>query len=210
MFTSVFGWIFVCCVTSQAKAQTMATRKQVEPEQHWIVQFLPLNTLKDGQNLALRFQEGKAFRLYVLNRIWLVIPVALLILVIGIACTASTVVFFAGLHPLLALPAIVLLLPIVLIGSLFVQLYVFFSWLENRAMASVLGRRTRPTRGPIAAWLARKWGVDMGQPPPVPWVLAAIVLLAPLVMLASFAWVHALALIALGILAPFLYALFDG
>ena len=75
-------------------------------------------------------------------------------------------------------------------------------------------RRTRYTitakgRRALAAWLSSKFGVDMGDFPPVPWVLATIVLFAPLGMLASFAFEFALGLIVLAALAPILYARFD-
>jgi hypothetical protein len=49
----------------------------------------------------------------------------------------------------------------------------------------------------------------MGTLPPVPWILAAVVLLAPLAMLAFVAPKAALLLIPLALLTPILYALFD-
>lgn len=186
----------------------MANRHLKDSDQHWIVRFLPLETLKDAQNLFHRYQEGKAFRLYVASRIWLVIPVCLLILLIAIACTAGTVVFFAETHPLLALPAIILV-PVILFGSLFVLGYAFFSWLENRAMTRTLGFRAKQARGPISAWFMKKLRADMGAFPPIPWALAIVVLFLPLAMLASFAWIHALVLIVLAIVAPIVYAVFD-
>ncbi len=186
----------------------MATPNRKDPAQHWIVQFLPLETLKEAQNLAHRFQEAEGFRLYVLERKRLMIPAVLVIVLISIACAAGTVVFLAGAYSLLALPAL-LLAPVILIGSLFVQVYVFFYWLENRALARALGHRAKPAQGMLAAWLSRKLGVDMGTFPPVPWILATIVLFAPLAMLAYFALNVALVLIVLAILMPILYARFD-
>ncbi len=49
----------------------------------------------------------------------------------------------------------------------------------------------------------------MGTLPPVPWVLAAVMVFAPLTMLASFAPGFASAVIVLAILAPIVYARFD-
>jgi hypothetical protein len=118
------------------------------------------------------------------------------------------VVFLAGAHGLLTLLALVLA-PVILIGSLFVQMYVFFYWLENRALALALGHHAKPAQGMLAAWLSRKLGADMGTSPPVPWILATVVLCAPLVMLALFALNVALVLIVLAILMPILYARFD-
>ena len=186
----------------------MATPHRKGSPQHWIVRFLPLETLKQAENLALRFQEVEGFRLYVVERKRLVIPAVFFIVLISVACAAGTVVFLAGAHGLLTLLAL-LLAPVILIGSLFVQMYVFFSWLENRALALALGHRTKPAQGTLAAWLSRKLGADMGTFPPVPWILATIVLVAPLAMLAYFAFNVAMVLIVLAILAPIVYARFD-
>lgn len=186
----------------------MATPNRKHPAQHWIVRLLPLETLKEAQNLANRFREGEGFRFYVDERKWLVIPAVLFIVLISIACAAGTVVFLAGAHGLLTLLALVLA-PVILIGSLFVQMYVFFYWLENRALALALSHRGKPAQGMLAAWLSRKLGADMGTPPPVPWFLATVVLFAPLVMLAYFALNVAMVLIVLAILMPILFARFD-
>jgi len=51
--------------------------------------------------------------------------------------------------------------------------------------------------------------VDMGTPPPVPWILAAVVLFAPLVMLAFVELTAVLVLIVVAILMPILFARFD-
>lgn len=186
----------------------MATPNRKYPAQHWIVRLLPLETLKEAQNLANRFREGEGFRFYVDERKWLVIPAVLVIVLISIACAAGSVVFLAGAYSLLTLLAL-LLAPVILIGSLFVQIYVFFYWLENRALARALGHRASPAQGMLAAWLSRKLGADMGTPPPVPWILATVVLFAPLLMLAYFALKAALVLIAVAILMPIVFARFD-
>ncbi len=186
----------------------MAALHREQHAQHWIVRCLPLTTLGDAQNLARRYQEGKALRLYVRERIRLVVPVILLMVLIGVACAVAPIVYLGDVHPLLALPAL-LLVPVVLIGGLFVQAYVFFSWLDGRALARALGHRRRQTPGPVAAWLSKRAGLDLGSSPPVPWILAAVVLFAPLAMLASFAWKFSLLLVVLAALTPFVYARFD-
>ena len=186
----------------------MSTPNRKNAAQHWIVRFLPLATLKEAEKLAQRFQDVEGFRFYVLERRMLVIPAVLVIVLISIACAAGTVVFLAGAHGLLTLLALVLA-PVILVGSLFVQMYVFFFWLENRALARALGHRAKATQGMLAAWLSRKFDVDMGTPPPVPWILATVVLFAPLAMLAYFAFNVAIVLIVLAILAPIVYARFD-
>ena len=144
---------------------------------------LPTKTFDEARNLAERYQKGDAFRFYVLERMRLVIPAAVAFLLVSIACTAATVVFLAGSRSWLMLPALVLA-PLILIGSLFVQIYVFFSWLELQALARALGHAAKPTPGTL------------------PWGLAAIFLFAPLVILASLSWLAALSLIVLAALAP--------
>jgi hypothetical protein len=186
----------------------MASRDREDPVQELIRQYLPTETLSEALNLAHRFQEGEAFKLYVLRRLWLVIPAGLVIMLVSLACAGATILFLAAGGAWLALPAFVLA-PFILIGSLFVQLYVFFSWLESRALAQAFRRRAKPAQGAFASWLGKKTGADMGTLPPVPWILAAVVLIAPLAMLALAAPKIALLLVPLALLTPLLYALFD-
>ena len=186
----------------------MATPRRKGPAQHWIVRFLPLRTLKNAQDLAQRFREVEGFRRYVQERTELVIAATLVIAFISMACAVGEVVFLADRHSLLALLGI-LLLPVVLAGSFFVMAYVFFAWIEGRALARELGHRHRPPPSAAAAWLSKKFGLDMGPFPPVPWLLAALVLFVPLALLAV-AWLGAaLAVILLGVVVPVLYAKFD-
>lgn len=172
-----------------------------------VTQYLPIDTINDALNLAHRFQEGETFKNYVFHRLSLVIPVGLLMLMISVACTVATMLVLGELHPLLVLAAIVLL-PVILLGSLFVQAYLFFAWLESRALARALMHRAEPAHGAAELWLARFAG-GLGTLPPVPWGLAAVVLFAPLVLLAFVVWKAALVLVVLAILAPVLFALLD-
>jgi len=146
---------------------------------------LPTKTFEEARNLAERYQKGDAFRLYVAERMRLVIPAVVAFLLVSIACAAATMVFIAGARSWLMLPALVLA-PLILLGSLLVQIYVFFSWLELQALARALGHAAKPALGTL------------------PWGLAAIFLFAPLVMLAALSWVAALSLIVLAALAPVL------
>ena len=187
----------------------MAAPNRKTPVQDWIVRLLPLQTLSDAQDLAIRYKTVEGLQLYVRERKRLVIPAVVLIVLISIACAAGVVVFLADAYSLLVLPAL-LLDPVILVASLFVQMYVFFYWLENRALAQALGHRPKKaTQGVLAAWLLKKLGVDMGTPPPVPWILAAVVLFAPLVMLAYVDLPAVLVLIVVAILMPILFARFD-
>ena len=175
---------------------------------HWTVRFLPLRTLKNAQDLAQRFREVDGIQLYVRERQKRVVAALLVIVLISIACAVGVVVFLADRHSLLALLGI-LLLPVALAGSFFVLAYVFFSWIEGRALVREVGIRHQPPPGALAAWLSKKSGLDMRPFPPVPWFLAALVLFVPLALLAV-AWLSAaLMVIVLGILMPIVYAKFD-
>jgi hypothetical protein len=183
----------------------MATADREQSVQNRIAQYLLFGVIQDAMDLVRRFQEGQGFRGYVRERTALLVPIGLLVLLTSIGCAAATVLYLGGTRSLLVLLAL-LLVPFVLVGSLFVQAYVFASWLEGRALAKALHRRPPP--GAIAARL-RKAGIDMGSMPSVPWALAALFLVLPLAMLASVVPMLAWTLIALHILAPVVFARLD-
>jgi hypothetical protein len=166
-----------------------------------------VDTLNDARGLLQRFQQSEGLQRYVHSRIALIAPFGLLMLLTSLAFAAATVVFFAGTRFWLGLPAL-LLSPFILLGSLAVQLYVFFSWLEGRALALALGHRTAK-RGLAGTWIAKNLHADMGARPPLPWIFATIFVLAPLAILMAVSAKAAIALILLHVVAPILYARFD-
>jgi hypothetical protein len=178
----------------------MATQNRQAPEsrvvQAALARLLPLEkTAKDAWKLMLRFREAEGFRNYLRLRLPLVIPAMALFVLISVACAAAIVIFLADRHALLALPGMVLA-PFVLAGSFFVQAYVFFSWLETRALAQALGRR-------------KKTPFDFGQFPRVPWALGGVFLILPLAILAAISGTTALVLILLVVATTVLFARFD-
>jgi hypothetical protein len=88
------------------------------------------------------------------------------------------------------------LAPFVLLGNFFVEAFVFFSWLEGRALAQVLGRRSHEP-------------FNFGPMPRVPWLLAALFLVLPLLVLAAVSGTAALVLILLAVLIIGAIARFD-
>jgi hypothetical protein len=164
--------------------------------------------LKDAMNLANRFQQGELFRKYVVERVWLVVPAALLMLATSLALAFGIVMFVGGTRPLMVLLSL-LLAPLVLVGSLFVQGYVFLSWLEGRALAKSLGRRAKKARGRVAALVQKHFDADLGTAPPVPWLLAGILVGLPLFFLLMAAPMLAIAVIVLHALAPVGFARLD-
>jgi hypothetical protein len=166
------------------------------PVQAAIAHFLPLEkTFKDAAKLAARFQQAEGFREYLRRRAAFVVPAVALFVLISVACAAAIVIHLADQHAMLALPGMVLA-PFVLAGSFFVEAFVFFSWLEGRALAQALGRQGKEP-------------FDFGQMPSVPWVLAALFLLLPLLVLAAVSVTAALVLILLAVLIIAAIARFD-
>ena len=163
----------------------------------------PLNAAID---LVRRYQEVPGFRGYVKDRMVAVIPICAFMVLVSVCFAFATIMFLGGTRPVLVLLSM-LLVPFVIIGSLFVQLYVFFSWLEIRALAKALHHSITPP-GPIAKKL-REAGFDLGDMPPVPWVLAVLFVFLPLLMLVSVTPLLGTLLILLLIAVPFVYARLD-
>lgn len=171
-----------------------------------MAQALLLEPVNQGMSLMRRYEDGRGFRDYVRSRTTFLAPIGLLMAVTSLACAAATVMYLGGLRPLFVLLSL-LLAPLILAGSGFVQAYIFGFWLENRAIAKALHRAPRPA-GPITMQL-HKAGIDLGTRPPVPWVLAIVFLILPFWMLFAIAPGVATLLLLLHIAAPLIYARFD-
>jgi uncharacterized membrane protein len=159
-----------------------------------------MDLFTEAPNLVRRYRGGKAFRYHVEERKALVLPAVLVFMAFSVATTAGSIVFIGGTHPLRTLFAIVIA-PFILIGSVTVLLFVFFSWLESRAMASVTGS---PAAGvsvaALRATLARL---------PIPWLYAGIFIALPLLFVAAISGKIAALLLFAALLTPILYALLD-
>jgi hypothetical protein len=167
----------------------------------------PLATLHEGANLYNRYQAGAGFRAYVRDRMNLVVPMAVLMLLGAIGLTAGAVVSLAGARAFLML-LVLLLAPFMLIGNLLVQSFLFFGWLENRAIAKGL-KHGLEREGPLGRWLRKNLGAEIGKFPPVPWVFAGAFVLLPLAFTAAAAPKLAAGLVAAYAAAVVLFARFD-
>jgi hypothetical protein len=168
---------------------------------------LPLETLQEAANLYNRYQAGAGFKAYLRDRMNLVYVMVALFVVVAIVCTAGTVVALAGARAFLMLFALILA-PFILIGNLFVQSYMFFGWLENRALAEGL-KHQLDREGPVKRFLRKHLKAQMGRFAPVPWLLAAVFLLLPLAATASVFPKVALGLLAACVVAVILFARID-
>src|SRR5262245_31431522 len=135
-----------------------------------------LESFEDARNLIGRCVHSEVFRRYLKTHAFVVAPALLVILISSVAFAGATVVFFAGPRALLAFLGL-LLTPLVLLGSLAVQLYLFTSWLEALALQRAFGH-AKPLRIP-----------------PLALTLAAAFVAVPLLLLAAVAWPVALSLL---------------
>jgi hypothetical protein len=162
-----------------------------------------VSTFNAGLGLFERYQRGAAFRGYVKKHGVEILVAGLLLVAIALACTGATIVFVGGTRPWRVFLALVAA-PLVLLGNAGLLLYLFFSWIEGRAVAA-----PRP-HGRVGAWVQAKLGANLGAPPPqVPWPLLALFTGLPFLMVVWLSWPTALvlALVALGL--PVLYARVD-
>ena len=145
--------------------------------------------LEDAQNLIGRFKQSAHFRKHVNDRAPLIIAVAAVLLLASAAITVGTVLFLGGKSSALVLLGMISA-PFLLLGSLAVQLYLLFSWLEERAMAPVAGRKPNPV-------------------PPIPVAPAVVFILIPFIGLVLLTWKAALGLLFIVALTIGGYALLD-
>lgn len=180
----------------------------MHPIQSRFVKFFLAGHAGDAKRLLYRFREVDSLRFYARRNKWLVTFAVLVILLTSLACLLGIFSLLPDMHWFFVLPLLVLL-PIFFAGSLFVQMFVFFSWIEGRSLARVLRRRRKLARGPVARWILRKFGLDMSSFPPVPWMLAVVFLFLPLGLLMNVWPLAALVVILPGVAMPILYARFD-
>jgi hypothetical protein len=147
-----------------------------------------MDIFTEARNLVQRYEKGDAFRLHVRERLPLIVPALAIFLAISSALGLGLFPMM-GTHRMGVLLAMVLA-PFVILGSLALQAYVFFSWLELRAL-----QPKRDSR--------------FGRPPPIPWIAAAVLVLIPLLVLAAASLKAALLVVAGAVLTPIVYALLD-
>ncbi|MGB5081416.1 MAG: hypothetical protein WBO23_11815, partial [Burkholderiales bacterium] len=171
-----------------------------------ILRYALLDPIDDARDILRRLQNNEMFQRYLRER-WLhALPLVAGIVLAGLASSGAAVVFIMRAGTLLAVLATMVIVPIVLIASVWVQAHVLLSWLEGRSLAKLQERRRARERGPIGRWVARRFRIDLGPLPRVPWIPAAVFFLLPAAMLASVAAPVAAALVAFQIVAAIMYA----
>jgi hypothetical protein len=163
-----------------------------------------MDILTEARNLAQRYEKGDAFRLHVRARSSLVVPVLLLFLAFSIALGLGLfgVMGTSGFGVFLAM----VFVPFVLLGSFALQCFVFFSWLELRALEPMLPHHAAPARG---NWLCRLRS-RLGKPPPaIPWIAVTLLVFIPFLLLALASLKAAALVLVAAVLTPVVYALLD-
>src|SRR5262245_59137550 len=108
-----------------------------------------MEIVDETTGLIRRFIEGDAFKHYVQRRILLVALALLVFLAFSLGITAGTMMFVGGTRSALVLVAMILA-PFILFGSLFVEVFVFFGWLEGRAIGAVSGHKAQLPHGKLS------------------------------------------------------------
>ena len=152
---------------------------------------IPTDALVEAWKLLERFQKSGVFRQYVVERLRLVMPALAVYGVLVIAAVSATALFVSGSGAGFVLPAFILA-PFLLAGSLCVAAYLFFAWLEGRALRRALHHE--PLHGVM---------------PRIPWAYVAVFLAVPALILLFVWWKTALLLFALGAATPFVFARLD-
>ena len=163
-----------------------------------------MDIFNEALNLVRRYEKGDAFRHHVRERMNLVAPVMVLSALISLVLCIGIMALMhhGGLRAFIAVVA----LPIVLIGSALLQIYIFFSWLELRALQPILAHGAAPAGGP--PWLV-KLRAKLGKAPPIPWVSVCVLLFFPFFLLLMASPKMALLVIVLAVGTPVAYAHLD-
>lgn len=157
-------------------------------------------TIKAGFALFDRYERGPAFRAYVKAHGPELMAATAAIAIIAATITGAAIVFVGGTRRWAVLLAIVAA-PALLVASLGLLLYIFFSWVETRVAPLA------PPTHPATIWLHQKLGANLGgRPPAVPWPLVALFIGVPLFMTARLSWITALLMVLLAAAVPIGYA----
>ena len=163
-------------------------------------QLSPHNIVRDARDLALKFARDEVLHAYVGPRIWAVIAVTLVFVLVSSVCAIDVMIktgrFVPGIVALLLGAA-------AWAGGVVGQIYVFAIWLEGRAVLRDRDERGIDMQMPAGFLAYLKYSRAL-----VPWILVAVCIALPLLVMALRVPVVALLLLAASGLAPFLFRKF--
>ena len=170
-------------------------------------QLRPRNVLRDAQDLLLKFQNDEVFSEYFASRIWIVLAMVLVFVLVSSVCSIDIMFRVAHLTsdpPLWLKPLALLVGAAVWVCGVAAQLYVFLIWLEERAAQKNRSERGIQVRVPAGVLAYLKYSRAM-----LPWVLIFASIVLPVAIMARRAPLVALLLVAVSVLAPYLFKRFD-
>jgi hypothetical protein len=169
-------------------------------------QLRPRNIVRDARDLALKFARDEVLQSYIAPRIWALLPVILAFVLVSAVCSVDMMFGFArlGADSILLKGLALPFAAAVWLGGILGQVYVFAIWLEERA-----AQRDRDERGvqvemPSGLLAYLKYSRAL-----VPWIVISVCVALPLLIMGRHAPLVALLLLAVALLAPFLFKKFD-
>ncbi|HUL92697.1 MAG TPA: hypothetical protein VLV56_10140 [Burkholderiales bacterium] len=171
-----------------------------------ILRYALLDPVDDALGILRRLQSNEMFQRYLRERRLHALPLVAGVALAGLALSGAAMMFIMHAGTLLVVLAAIVVAPVVLVASVWVQMHVLLSWLEGRSLAMVQEHRRARDRGPIGRWVARRFRIDMGPPPQVPWIPALVFFLLPAAMLVRVAAPVAAGLAVFQIVAAIVYA----
>ena len=160
-------------------------------------------------HMLQRLRDNETFRDYLRERMLNALPLFLALVAACITLAVGTAAYATDTNGFIALLVMLTVVPIVLIGSAWVLVHALFSWLEERSLVVLLGGGRSRARGPVNQWFARHLHIDLGPAPHVPWVPALVFVLLPLLVLIQVSATIAEGLVALVLVAVFIFAARD-
>jgi hypothetical protein len=170
-------------------------------------QLRPRNVLRDAQDLLLKFQNDEVFSEYFANRIWAVLAMVLVFVLVSSVCSIDVMFRVGSLvsdPPLWLKPLALVVGAAVWVCGVTAQIYVFLIWLEERAAQKNRSERGIHVKVPAGVLAYLKYSRAM-----LPWVLIFASIVVPLAMMVRRAPVVVLLLVAVSILAPYLFKKLD-
>ena len=163
-------------------------------------QLNPRNIVRDAIDLALKFTRDPVLQAYVAPRAWAVIAV-LLVFVLVSSVLSIDVIMKASRY----MPGFVALLvgAAAWAGGVVGQIYVFAIWLEGRAVQADRDERGQHLRMPSGFLAYLKYSRAL-----VPWILIAVCVALPLLVMAERVPLVALILLTASVSAPALFRKF--
>jgi hypothetical protein len=170
-------------------------------------QLRPRNLLRDAQDLLLKFQNDEVFSEYFVSRIWAVLAMVLVFVLVSSVCSIDVMFRVGSLvsdPPLWLKPLALVVGAAVWVCGVAAQIYVFLIWLEERAAQKNRSERGIHVRVPAGVLAYLKYSRAT-----LPWLLIFASIVVPLAIMARHAPVVVLLLVAVSVLAPYIFKKLD-